>query len=96
MNNYPELPHNLKGAIPAKNLLNLMPRELVQELRAFIFEKTPNKSTVATGGAIAAPAFAYYYKKLLEVYPETKRSFDIPQGVFRGEYEGKSELYTSN
>jgi len=48
----------------------------------------------ATGGATAAPAFAYYYKKLLELYPETKRSFDIPQGVFRGEYEGKSELYT--
>jgi len=48
----------------------------------------------ATGGAIAAPAFAYYYEKLLELYPETKRSFDIPQGVFRGEYEGKSELYT--
>ncbi len=48
----------------------------------------------ATGGATAAPAFAYYYKKLLEFYPETKRSFDIPQGVFRGEYEGKSELYT--
>jgi len=48
----------------------------------------------ATGGAIAAPAFAYYYEKLLELYPETKRSFDIPQGVFRGEYDGKSELYT--
>ena len=48
----------------------------------------------ATGGAIAAPAFAYYYEKLLELYPDTKRSFDIPQGVFRGEYEGKSELYT--
>jgi len=48
----------------------------------------------ATGGATAAPAFAYYYKKLLELYPETKRSFDIPQGVFRSEYEGKSELYT--
>jgi len=50
----------------------------------------------ATGGALAAPAFAYYYKKLLELYPETKRTFDIPQGVFRGEYEGKSELYTVN
>jgi penicillin-binding protein 1A len=49
----------------------------------------------ATGGAIAAPAFAYYYKKLLELYPDTKRSFDIPQGVFKGEYEGKSELYTA-
>ena len=48
----------------------------------------------ATGGAIAAPAFAYYYEKLLELYPETKKSFDIPQGVFKGEYEGRSELYT--
>ena len=48
----------------------------------------------ATGGATAAPAFAYYYKKLLELYPETKRSFDIPEGVFKGEYENKSELYT--
>lgn len=50
----------------------------------------------ATGGATAAPAFAYYYKKLLALYPETKRTFDIPQGVFKGEYEGKSELYTQN
>jgi penicillin-binding protein 1A len=48
----------------------------------------------ATGGALAAPAFSYYYKKLLELYPETKRTFDIPEGVYRGEYEGKSELYT--
>jgi len=49
----------------------------------------------ATGGGLAAPAFAYYYEKLLELYPETKRTFDIPQGVFRGEYEGKGELYTA-
>jgi len=50
----------------------------------------------ATGGAMAAPAFAYYYKKLLKLYPETKRTFDIPQGVFRGKYENKTELYTKN
>ena len=50
----------------------------------------------ATGGALAAPAFAYYYKNLLKLYPNTKRTFDIPQGVFRGTYEGKSELYTQN
>jgi penicillin-binding protein 1A len=48
----------------------------------------------ATGGAIAAPAFSFYFKKLLKLYPDTKRTFDIPQDVFRGEYEGKSELYT--
>jgi len=48
----------------------------------------------ATGGATSAPAFAYYYKKLIELYPDTKRTFDIPQGVFKGTYEGRSELYT--
>lgn len=48
----------------------------------------------ATGGAISAPALAYYYKKLIDLYPDTKRTFDIPQGVFRGTYEGRSELYT--
>jgi len=48
----------------------------------------------ATGGAMVAPAFAYYFKKLIALYPETKRTFDIPQGVFRGVYEGKTELYT--
>ena len=50
----------------------------------------------ATGGALAAPAFSYYYQKLLTLYPKTKRMFTIPQGVFRGEYEHKSELYTKN
>jgi len=49
----------------------------------------------ATGGAVAAPAFAYYYKHLLELYPDTKRTFDIPEGVFIGEYQGKKELYTA-
>jgi penicillin-binding protein 1A len=48
----------------------------------------------ATGGALAAPAFAFYYKKLLELYPETKRTFDMPEGVYTGMYEGKTELFT--
>jgi penicillin-binding protein 1A len=50
----------------------------------------------ATGGAMAAPAFAYYYKELIKLYPDTKRIFDIPKGVFRAEYNGKSELYTEH
>jgi penicillin-binding protein 1A len=50
----------------------------------------------ATGGALAAPAFAYYYRKLLELYPATKREFDVPVGVSVGEYEGKTELFTEN
>jgi len=50
----------------------------------------------ATGGAMAAPAFSYYYKKLIALYPDIKRKFDKPKGVFEGVYEGKSELYTKN
>ena len=50
----------------------------------------------ATGGAMAAPAFAYYYSELIKLYPDTKRTFDIPKDVFRGEYNGKSELYTKH
>ena len=50
----------------------------------------------ATGGAMAAPAFAYYFKKMIELYPNIKRSFDVPQGVFMGKYEEKTELYTKN
>ncbi len=48
----------------------------------------------ATGGSLAAPAFAYYYKKLLEIYPETPRVFMKPEGVFEAEVDGKPELYT--
>jgi len=49
-----------------------------------------------TGGGTAAPAFAYYYKELLKLYSGTKKTFDIPQGIFRGKYKGKTELYTNH
>ena len=48
----------------------------------------------ATGGGIAAPVFADYYKGLLKHYPEIKKTFDRPKGVYEGIYEGKKELYT--
>ena len=50
----------------------------------------------ATGGAMAAPAFAYYFKELLKTYPEIKRTFDVPKGVFKGIYKSKPEFYTKN
>ena len=49
----------------------------------------------ATGGAVAAPAFAYYYRKLLERYPKIPRTFVRPPGVFTGLVDGKPELYTT-
>jgi len=48
----------------------------------------------ATGGAVSAPAFAYYYKELIKQYPEIKRKFDRPDGVMTGIIDGKTELYT--
>jgi penicillin-binding protein 1A len=50
----------------------------------------------ATGGALAAPAFAYYYRNLLKLYPDMQRKFDIPKGVLRGNYKGKEEIYTEH
>jgi penicillin-binding protein 1A len=48
----------------------------------------------ATGGRVSAPLFAKYFEGLLKLYPDTKRVFDIPQGVYIGKYKGKTELYT--
>jgi penicillin-binding protein 1A len=48
----------------------------------------------ATGGALAAPAFAYYYRELIKLYPDTPRVFEKPDGVMSALYKGKTELYT--
>ncbi len=48
----------------------------------------------ATGGYLAAPAFAYFYKELIKLYPDTPRTFPKPEGVMRGKSKGISELYT--
>jgi penicillin-binding protein 1A len=50
----------------------------------------------ATGGKTSAPAFAYYFKKLLKLYPNIKRKFDKPEGVFTGIINGKEEFYTKD
>lgn len=50
----------------------------------------------ATGGAVAAPSFAHYYRELIKLYPQTPRRFPIPQGVEVGTTkDGNSELFTS-
>ncbi|SHO80757.1 Multimodular transpeptidase-transglycosylase [hydrothermal vent metagenome] len=50
----------------------------------------------ATGGRTAGPAFAYYYRELLKIYPDIKKKFDKPEGVFVGEIDGKKEFYTKD
>ena len=49
----------------------------------------------ATGGSVAAPAFADFYRRLLKLYPNTPRHFEKPEGVFEGKFEGHTELYTA-
>ncbi len=49
----------------------------------------------ATGGSVAAPAFAEFYRRLLKRYPDTPRRFERPKGVFEGEVDGHTELYTA-
>ena len=49
----------------------------------------------ATGGSVAAPSFAYFYRGLLKLYPKTRRNFVKPEGIKSGStLEGKAELYT--
>ena len=49
----------------------------------------------ATGGSVAAPAFADFYRRLLRLYPNTPRHFERPEGVMEGEIDGHRELYTA-
>lgn len=48
-----------------------------------------------TGGGIAAPAFAYFFKNYLELHPEIPRDFIKPANVFESNINGKKEYYTN-
>lgn len=49
-----------------------------------------------TGGRAAGPVFKYFYEDLLRIYPNTKRYFDLPAGVYRAPTNdgNGSEAYT--
>jgi len=49
----------------------------------------------ATGGKIAAPAFAKFYKGLLKLNPNMPREFKMPSGVYIGFVDGHKEYYTN-
>jgi len=47
------------------------------------------------GGWTAAPSFGYYYKKLIKIYPQMPRKFEMPEGVIEVTVEGdKKEYFT--
>jgi len=47
-----------------------------------------------TGGATAAPAFSYFFKKLYQLYPNMQRKFIVPKGVYNTRNGVRTELYT--
>jgi len=47
-----------------------------------------------TGGRVAGPAFRYYYEQLLVLYPQTKRTFEQPDGIISTTIKGKDEYFT--
>ncbi len=49
----------------------------------------------ATGGTIAAPAFAEFYRGLLKLYPDTPRRFERPDGAHEGNIGDHAELFTA-
>ncbi len=56
-------------------------------------DNTPMRK-VEGGGRTAAPVFREFLTNYLKEYPETKRKFDVPSGVFHRVYKGSDELYT--
>ncbi len=59
------------------------------------FGKDNNKPMYKeTGGKAAAPSFANFVKGYLKLHPETKRKFDIPDGVRIVKIHGKDEYFT--
>ncbi|WP_299546763.1 PBP1A family penicillin-binding protein [uncultured Helicobacter sp.] len=47
-----------------------------------------------TGGVAPAPAFSYFFNKILEIDPGLERKFRIPQGVYSQSVDGERFYYT--
>ncbi len=57
-------------------------------------DNTPMRRS-ETGGIIAAPVFAHFYKEYLKIHPEIQRDFKIPNDkVYKTKINGKTEYYT--
>jgi len=53
------------------------------EIETVVWFGNDNNQEMAreTGGKAAGPAFAEFYREYIKLHPETKREFDIPEGV---------------
>lgn len=50
---------------------------------------------VEGGSRTAAPVFKQFMQEYINEYPQTKRKFDMPPGVYRKVYNGVDALYTT-
>ncbi len=67
------------------------------EIETLVWFGKDNNGKMAkeTGGKAAGPAFAEFYREYIKLHPETKREFDIPEGVREVKLSAKrSEYYT--
>ena len=47
-----------------------------------------------TGGVAGAPAFSYFFDKILEIEPGLPRKFEVPKGVGSKSIGGENFYYT--
>ena len=47
-----------------------------------------------TGGRVAGPAFANYFRDVLKLYPQVKRKFDVPDGIIEVDMNGRKEYFS--
>ncbi len=47
-----------------------------------------------TGGRVAGPAFANYFRDVLKLYPQVKRKFDVPDGIIEVDVNGRKEYFS--
>ncbi|MGG7072941.1 PBP1A family penicillin-binding protein [Campylobacter sp. 9BO] len=58
-------------------------------------DNTPMKK-VEGGGRTAAPVFKHFMQLYAKQYPNLRRNFIQPDGVFKANFEGKDEFYTND
>ena len=67
------------------------------EIQAVIWYGNDNNTPmrkIEGGGRTAAPVFKMFMQEYIKEFPNTKRNFTEPEGVFHTMYESKDELYT--
>ena len=71
---------------------------ITPEIQAIIWYGNDNNKPlkrVEGGARTAAPVFRVFLTEYLKFFPQTKRYFSVPEGVFTGTYNGENEFYTN-